>query len=74
MTVEWKDSLLTGDKEIDTHHQAFFVKARRIVVACSVGKGAQELETTVQFLVDYARFHFTAEERRMNPDLLTWGV
>lgn len=65
MTITWSDDLKVGDKEIDTHHEAFFIKARRIVVACRLSRGGREIEDTVEFMVDYARFHFSAEEARM---------
>ena len=65
MKIKWSDDLKVGDKEIDTHHEAFFMKARRIVVACRLSRGGREIEETVAFLVDYARYHFSAEEERM---------
>jgi hemerythrin len=66
MSFEWDDELLTGDLEIDTHHQAFFTKAQRFSVANHLGRGAAELQETLDFLKEYARHHFAAEELRMD--------
>jgi hemerythrin len=66
MSFKWDDSLLTGDQEIDTHHQAFFAKAQRFSVATRLNRGAEELQETLDFLKEYAQHHFAAEEHRMS--------
>lgn len=65
MAIKWDDSLLTGNKVIDTHHRAFFVQTQRIRVACGLGRGADEVDKAVAFLIDYARKHFAFEEEAM---------
>ena len=66
MTLLWDDSLLTGDYEIDTHHRAFFTKAQRFSIENQLGRGAEELQGTLDFLAKYAAHHFKAEEHRMD--------
>lgn len=65
MSFQWDDELLTGDREIDTHHKAFFAKAERFSAAIKLGRGAAELQGNLDFLREYARHHFAAEDLRM---------
>lgn len=65
MNFEWDDSLNTGDRELDVHHQAFFVKAQQLSDACRVGRGAAVVKEMIGFLTEYAEHHFRAESQRM---------
>lgn len=65
MRIEWDQSLETGDREIDIHHQAFFIKAQALVDACRSGRGADVVEEMLGFFTDYAQHHFRAEKQRM---------
>jgi len=63
--VEWTDTLLTGDREIDTHHRALFLTVQRLEVACGLGRGEELIEATLRFLDEYGAKHFAAEGQRM---------
>ena len=63
--VLWSDTLLTGDKEIDTHHRALFLTVQRLAVACDLGRGDEVIEATLGFLQEYGLKHFEAEGQRM---------
>ena len=62
---QWTTDLLTGDRELDTHHRALFVKAQRLAVACSLGRGGEGIEVELDWLRTYAQQHFAAEDDRM---------
>jgi len=63
--IEWNNSFVLGVPEIDGHHQhllELFNKTYQVFVA-QAGRGA--LETVLDELVNYATYHFAAEERLM---------
>lgn len=63
MGIEWRDSLLTGHKEIDEQHQEMFRRYNKLLAACKEGYGKEEVRIMLIFLGDYVREHFSAEER-----------
>ncbi len=65
LAMSWSDDLLTGDREIDGAHRAFFDRVKALARACKVGKGAAELDAALAFLYDYAASHFASEEAKM---------
>ncbi len=65
LAMSWTDDLLTGDREIDSAHRAFFERVKQLTRACKVGKGATDLDSALAFLYDYAASHFASEEAKM---------
>ena len=63
--VKWDETLATGFKEIDRHHQILLERLELLIDQMRQGKGRQEIDKTIQFLGDYARMHFAMEEQYM---------
>jgi hemerythrin len=63
MGIEWSSDLETGYREIDNQHREIFKRFDRLSDACSEGKGKEEVLQLLQFLEEYVREHFAAEER-----------
>jgi hemerythrin-like metal-binding protein len=63
--VGWSDALRTGVAEIDEQHQLLFRRAAVVRDAALEGKGLTEVQTTIDFLLDYAAVHFETEARYM---------
>ena len=63
MAFKWKDSLATGNIAIDGQHKELIEAANTLLVACSEGKGREEISRTGKFLLDYTKKHFGDEER-----------
>ena len=63
--VEWDDTLLTGNDEIDRQHQAIFRVANELHHAILDGKGQEMVAKVAVKLSDYSAEHFQAEERLM---------
>jgi len=67
--ISWNDDYRVGVPELDAQHRRLFDLAKRL--DAEIGLGAKR-ETTAQVLtqlLDYAKTHFTAEERY----LAEWG-
>ena len=62
MVYEWSSDLETGNKFIDAQHKALFAAADDLAVAIRSGKGREEIEKTLAFLMDYSDRHFHDEE------------
>ena len=65
MEFQWSDDLLTGVEDVDAQHRELFSRVNALVSACTQQKGKDEIGNYLQYLMDYAAFHFTAEEREM---------
>ena len=65
MLKEWSDDFLIGIQEIDEQHQGFFDAAHRLYDRILNCEGEKSLGGTVEYLRDYARRHFQAEEAFM---------
>jgi hemerythrin-like metal-binding protein len=61
MPLQWKDSYLTGDAEIDAQHRHFFDLANAFVVA----EGKVELTVCAMAIYKHTRVHFGYEEALM---------
>jgi len=74
MGIQWTQMLAVGDPTIDKQHQELFERINRLLEACSVGKGVEEVKETIRFLGDYVVTHFQTEEKMMRetnyPDYL----
>ena len=61
--AEFTRDLLTDDEMIDAQHKELFEKINALFESCEGGKGAEETMNTLNYLVDYTKFHFGAEEK-----------
>jgi len=62
MPLQWTPELSVGVAEIDRQHQELYKQANALLDAMSKGKGKAEVQFVVQFLGDYVKKHFEAEE------------
>jgi hemerythrin len=65
MAIKWAEHLTTSVTEIDDQHKELFKKMHELHLACRRGKGKAEIGNAIQFLDDYVREHFKAEEKYM---------
>ena len=63
--MEWTDKLATGIITIDSQHKELFKRINNLVTAIKQHRCNAEIEGTIKFLDDYARIHFSEEERHM---------
>lgn len=63
--VEFTDDLITGVKDIDRHHRAMIAWANRLFEAGDGPDRDQIVQRTLNALIDYIAYHFTAEEHAM---------
>jgi hemerythrin len=72
-SMEWTDKLATGIRTIDSQHKELFKRINNLVTAIKEKRCKSEIDDTIKFLDDYARVHFSEEERHMHdtnyPDL-----
>jgi len=63
--MEWTDKLATGISTIDSQHKELFKRINNLVIAIKEHRCKSEIDGTIKFLDDYAKVHFTAEEKHM---------
>lgn len=63
MKYELTADLLTGNQLIDSQHRQLFLAVNQLMDACSMGKGREQIQSTITFLSDYVVKHFQDEER-----------
>ena len=63
MYAIFDDSLITGNKIIDGHHQELIDKINKLITCCEAGSGKDEAKKMLDYLADYTDFHFKAEEK-----------
>ncbi len=63
--MEWSDRLATGINTIDNQHKELFRRINNLVIAIKQQRCKSEIDDTLQFLDDYARIHFSEEEKHM---------
>lgn len=61
----WNDSLLIGVEKIDEQHKTWIERLRDAQAAIEEIRGMPHISNALDFLVDYTRFHFSAEEKYM---------
>jgi len=66
MSLVWNDSMSTGVVEVDEQHKELIKRLNQLIEAMSKGKGKSEVESTLKFLDQYVRWHFSEEENCMN--------
>jgi hemerythrin-like metal-binding protein len=65
MTASLPNQLLTGIQEIDDQHRALIHWAKTVNSFDAASGDLRTLGLASQFLISYARFHFTSEEHAM---------
>ena len=63
MFVEFDESLVTGNETIDTQHKECIEKIDELLISCENGDGKVKAIKTLDYMFDYAEFHFAAEEK-----------
>jgi hemerythrin len=63
--MEWTEKLSIGIATIDSQHRELFRRINNLVVAIKQHRCREEIDHTIKFLEDYARVHFSDEERHM---------
>ena len=63
--IEWDDSLSVGVDLIDEQHKMLIQKLRDLSDAFEMGREMNKIMQTLEFMVDYTDFHFSAEEETM---------
>ena len=63
--IEWDESFEVGIEEIDEHHKTLLKRLNDVSAAVAENQGEREITRTLQFLSDYTKFHFSAEEEKM---------
>lgn len=62
--MPWGPKLQIGITEIDSHHQKLVALINRLYRAMKQKKGSSVINSILDELVDYTRFHFSFEERQ----------
>lgn len=63
--MEWTEDMAVGVGAIDSQHKELFKRINKLVQAIKEHRCKDEIDGTIQFLEEYARFHFSEEEKRM---------
>ncbi len=63
--MEWNESLATGISTIDSQHKELFKRIANLVLAIKQQRCRSEIDGVLKFLDDYARIHFSEEEKHM---------
>jgi hemerythrin len=63
--MEWTDKLATGISTIDSQHKELFKRINNLVTAIKKQSCKSEIDDMIKFLDDYARVHFSEEEKHM---------
>lgn len=67
--LEWTDDLLQGDYSLESHAKEFLHKSNEFIYAMRSGTADDVIDSFLEFLTEYARKHFVAQEevmRRIN--------
>ena len=62
----WDESLSVGVELIDEQHRKWIEHLGNVQVAIEDHRGMPHVANTLDFLVDYTRFHFSTEEKYMS--------
>jgi hemerythrin len=63
MIIEFDDSLVTGNSEIDSQHKELISKISDFMTSCTDGSGKVKAIKMLDYLEEYTNFHFNAEEK-----------
>ncbi len=64
--MKWDESLSTGVELIDEQHKKWIEYLGNVQSAIEDQRGMPQISNTLDFLVDYTRFHFSTEEKAMS--------
>ena len=67
-SIAWDDSFSVGFESIDNQHKELVVMANELFLGCKRGVVAADVAflRTIRKAVDYAKYHFSAEEKYMS--------
>ncbi len=60
--IAWNDNFKLGNEQIDSQHKKLFELLSEFITACLDGSDAENIQETLNFLVDYTVIHFNSEE------------
>lgn len=63
--MQWTERLATGINTIDSQHKELFKRIDNLVLAIKQHRCQSEIDGMIKFLDDYARVHFSEEEKHM---------
>jgi hemerythrin len=63
--MQWTEKLATGINTIDSQHKELFKRIDNLVLAIKQHRCKSEIDGMIKFLDDYARVHFSEEEKHM---------
>lgn len=63
MRAEFDETLVTGNEMIDAQHKELIEKINNLLDSCELGKDKIASIKMLDFLADYADFHFGEEEK-----------
>ena len=63
--MKWTQDMAVGIETIDLQHQELFKRISDLLQAIREHRCKSEIDGTIKFLDDYARFHFGEEEKSM---------
>ena len=63
MTFAWSPDMETGCADIDNQHKQLLAMTSALFEAWQVGRERQEMERTMDFLLEYVIKHFADEEK-----------
>ena len=63
--IEWDESLSVGIDLIDEQHKMLIEKINAISEAVENHRGLEKIMQTLDFMIEYTEFHFSAEEKVM---------
>jgi hemerythrin-like metal-binding protein len=66
MSIQWDESMRTGDDLVDQQHQELIRQINLLHDAMQQGHGSEQLNKTMQFLAGYVKTHFHYEEECMS--------
>ena len=66
MIIEWKDKYSIGFKNIDEHHKHLVDLLNKTYRLMLDGDSKEDLSKILYELIDYANYHFSAEEQLMD--------
>lgn len=63
MAFTWSQDLETGNITIDSQHKTLIDALNNLMTACAQGRAKEQINDTMNFLIDYTKKHFADEER-----------
>ena len=63
--IEWDDDLSVGIPLIDEQHKMLIQRLNSLSYAVDTYQSVNEIVKTLDFLIEYTNFHFSAEEKHM---------